>query len=96
MKRELLWTRRALARLDQIGTNIAKHDPAAAGRVVHRLSSIAETLQTRPLLGREGRVSGTREMALSDIPYIIAYRVTETNLEILTILHTSQRWPDKL
>ena len=96
MKRELLWTRRALARLDQIGTYIAKHDPAAAGRVVHRLSSVAETLQTRPLLGREGRVSGTREMALSDIPYIIAYRVTETNLEILTILHTSQRWPDKL
>jgi len=96
MKRDLLWTRRALARLDQIGIYIAEHDPAAAGRVVRRLSSIAETLQTRPLLGREGRVSGTREMALSDIPYIMAYRVTETNVEILTILHTSQRWPDKL
>jgi addiction module RelE/StbE family toxin len=96
MKRELLWTRRALARLDQIGTYIAKHDPAAAGRVVHRLSSMAATLQTRPLIGREGRVSGTREMVLSDIAYIIAYRVTETKLEILTILHTSQRWPDKI
>lgn len=30
MKRKLLWTRRALARLDQIGTYIAKHNPAAA------------------------------------------------------------------
>ena len=34
-------------------------------------------------------------MVLSDIPYIIVYRVAGTKLEILTILHTSQRWPDK-
>ena len=95
MKLDLLWTRRALARLDQIGTYIAKHDPAAAGRVVNRLSSVAETLRIRPLIGREGRVTGTREMVLSDIPYIIAYRVAGMKLEILTILHTSQRWPDK-
>lgn len=46
-------------------------------------------------MGRVGRIRGTRETVLSDISYIIAYRVGE-DIEILTIIHTSQRWPSAL
>jgi toxin ParE1/3/4 len=46
-------------------------------------------------MGRQGRVTNTREMVLTDIPYVIAYRVTDADIEILTILHTSQRLPDR-
>lgn len=46
-------------------------------------------------MGRVGRIRGTREAVLSDISYIIAYRVSG-DIEILTIIHTSQRWPSAL
>ena len=93
MSRRIRWTRRALARLDHIGAYIARRDPAAASRVIARIRTIVETLPDHPLMGKAGRVAGTREMVLSDIPYIVAYRATATEIEVLTILHTSQRWP---
>ncbi|EMS96039.1 hypothetical protein H009_19352 [Agrobacterium tumefaciens str. Cherry 2E-2-2] len=46
-------------------------------------------------MGRVGRIRGTREAVLPDISYIIAYRVGG-DIEILTIIHTSQRWPSAL
>ncbi len=32
-------------------------------------------------------------MVLSDISYVIAYRLSETSVDILTVVHTSRRWP---
>ncbi|NNU49800.1 type II toxin-antitoxin system RelE/ParE family toxin [Rhizobium sp. WYCCWR 11279] len=93
MSLRIKWTRRALARLDHIGVYIARHDQGAAARVIARIQSIVETMPDYPLMGKVGRVAGTREMVLSDIPYIVAYRAKENEIEILTILHTSQRWP---
>ena len=75
---------------------IAQENPAVADSVNDRLRSVTEKLRTYPALGRAGRISSTRELVLTDIPYIIAYRVTEARIEILTIIHTSQRWPEKL
>ena len=96
MSRQLRWTTRTLRRLESIGDFLAQENPAAADSVNGRLRSAAEKLLTHPALGRVGRIAGTRELVLADIPYIIAYRVTEVHIEVLTIIHTSQRWPEKL
>ena len=96
MSRQLRWTIRALRRLESIGDFIAQVNPAAADSVNGRLSSATEKLRAYPALGRPGRIPGTRELVLTDIPDIIAYRVTEAKIEMLTIIHTSQRWPEKL
>ena len=96
MKRQLRWTRRAIRRLESISDYIAKDNSAAADRVNVRLRSVTEKLRTHPAMGRVGRIAGTHELVLSDIPYIIAYRVTETRVEVLTIIHTSRRWPEEL
>ena len=96
MTRRLVWTNRAIRRVGQIGDYVANDSSAAADKVVKRLRSIAENLCTHPAIGRAGRIGGSRELVLADMPYIIVYRVTETNVEILTVMHTSQRWPDKL
>ncbi len=93
MTLRLRWTRRALARLDQIGAYIDMHDKAAAGRVVERITSATARLADYPSLGRQGRIAGTRELPFADIPYIIVYRVSDPEVQILTILHTSQKWP---
>lgn len=94
MKRDLRWTKRAIRRLDQAGAYIARDDPQAAARVVARIIAGVDLLAERPAIGRVGRIEGTRELVLADTPYIVPYRVTLSAIEILTVMHTAQRWPE--
>ncbi len=43
--------------------------------------------------GREGRVDDTRELVLSNANFIVAYRVSNDEIEILAIKHGAQEWP---
>jgi plasmid stabilization system protein ParE len=95
-RRIVRWTRRATLRLDQIGGHIQSDNPAAASRVIARIISAVDNLSEQPNLGRPGRIPGTRELVFADIPYIVAYRVTTTAVEVVTVMHGAQRWPDKL
>lgn len=94
-KRRIRWTVRALRRLDEIGAYIEKDDPGAAARVVARLVASVDMLAELPTAGRIGRITGTREVVLSDIPYIIPYRLRQ-HIEIITVMHASQKWPKRL
>lgn len=60
-------------------------------RIVERVSGLA----FYPLIGRPGRVEGTRELVISDTPYIAIYRVKD-RVEVLRIRHGAQRWPDTI
>lgn len=95
-RRRIRWTKRALRRLDSIGAHIAKDNPEAAARVVSRIVSAVDALADHPASGRAGRIRNTREMVLADIPYIVPYRVSDREVEVLTIMHTSQKWPEAL
>ena len=53
----------------------------------------ATSLQDMPHRGRIGRKPDTREMLISGLPFVIIYRVGEEAVEIVRILHTSQKWP---
>ncbi len=90
------WTRRALGHLDQIGGFIARDNAEAAARVVSRIVTAVDALADRPAMGRPGRIKTTRELVLADVPYIIAYRVTERHVDILTVMHSAQQWPETL
>ncbi len=92
--RIIRWTQRALRRLDSIGAYIARDDPNAAQNVITRIVMSIDMLTTQPALGRNGRIHNTREQILADISYIIVYRVTPHSIDILTILHASQQWPN--
>lgn len=85
----LRWTRRAVRRLDQIGSYIGQDDPEAVARIVATVDNISR----HPAMGRVGRIKRTREFAFADIPYIVAYRVTPEVVEVLTVIHGSQHWP---
>lgn len=93
--RRILWTLRSLRRLDEIGAQIETDNPVAAARVISRIVSAVDMLVEQPAMGRVGRIRGTREAVLSDISYIVAYRVGG-DIEILTVIHTSQRRPSTL
>lgn len=93
----LRWTRLAERDLDEIAAYIGQDNPAAAARVVLELIDQVETLlPAYPAIGRPGRVVGTRELVIGELPYVIPYRVRGQDIEILRVLHTSRRWPEDL
>jgi toxin ParE1/3/4 len=74
---------------------ITADKPAAAPRVIERIRTAVERLQEFPFLGRPGRVEGTRELVIASTPYIIPYRVKGDVVQIITVLHSAPRWPDR-
>ena len=93
----LRWTRLAERDLDEIAAYIGQDHPAAAARVVLELiDQVENLLPAHPAFGRPGRVVGTRELVIGELPYVIPYRVRGQDLEILRVLHTSRRWAEHL
>jgi toxin ParE1/3/4 len=93
----LRWTRLAERDLEEIAQYIGQDSPAAAARVVLELIDQAEKLLPgNPAIGRPGRVLGTRELVIGQLPYIVAYRVRDKDLEVLRVLHTSRAWPAEI
>jgi addiction module RelE/StbE family toxin len=90
---DVVWTRRARRNLDDIGDYIAQVDPAAAERTVRRIVEQVSGLAFYPRIGRVGTVEDTRELVISDTPYIAVYRIRE-RVEVLRIRHGAQRWPE--
>ncbi len=90
------WQDDAINDLIQVRRFIAIDNPSAATRVADRIRSAVPELADQPAIGRPGRVPGTRERVLADVPYIIAYRVEGNNIVILRVLHTSRKWPETI
>jgi toxin ParE1/3/4 len=45
------------------------------------------------MIGRQGRVGGTRELVVQGTPYIVVYRVHD-DVEILAVVHGARKWPE--
>ncbi len=93
---QIVWQEAALHDLRNLRAYIAQENPAAAARVAQRILETVALLHQQPGIGRPGRVPDTRELVISDTPYLVAYRVMDTRLIILRVLHGAQRWPRKL
>jgi toxin ParE1/3/4 len=65
------WLLVALDDLHQAGQYIAKSSPAAATKVIDRISKATRMLSDQPGIGRPGRVMGTRELVVTGTSYII-------------------------
>lgn len=92
---DIVWTDEALNDLDDIGAYIALDDPNAAARTVVRIGEAVGGLGFFPRIGRPGRISDTRELVVANTPYIVIYRLRD-RVEILAVIHGSQRWPDSI
>ncbi len=86
--RDLIWTNRALKRLDDIADFIARDNPLRAHTFVVELRNKLEVLKTQSS-GRSGRVFGTKELVLHP-NYLAVYRIKANQVQVLTILHTAQ------
>ncbi len=89
------WTRQSLQDLKRLHEFIAEENPQVAREMVFRVYEAAtEHLVRHPRMGKKGRVSGTRELVLAGTPYILVYVLDEAEIQIITVLHSSRRWPE--
>jgi len=72
---------------------VGERDPAAAIDIGDAIEISVSRLADFPESGRPGRVLGTRELVVTDTPFIVVYRIEPAALLILRVLHGAQRWP---
>jgi len=87
------WTLPALADFNAAMEFIARDDMEAARAVAARIHAAVSRLEAYPGLGAPGRRTGTRELVLPRIPFLIVYRERGRQVTILRLLHSSRMWP---
>ena len=91
----IYWTEQAVDQLDRAEKYIAlSNSEQVAANVAGNIANQVQQLMAFPLLGRPGRVAGTRELVISNTPFIVAYKVQAQNIVVLALYHGAQRWPD--
>jgi toxin ParE1/3/4 len=90
---ELRWTEAAAQDLEHIANYLFEHVPAYAAELVRQIYDAPFALLTFPHRGRPGRKTGTRELVLSPLPYIVVYQIAGSVIHIVRILHGAQKWP---
>jgi addiction module RelE/StbE family toxin len=91
---KVVWLPAALHALDREYDYLAARNPSAARSVFSRIVAITRRLGDFPQSGRPGQISGTRELVIPDLPYVVIYRVTALQVEILRVFHTARDWPN--
>lgn len=88
---KIVWTEPAVNDLTNIHTYIAKDSVRYASILIEKILNSTDNLELFPLMGRrvpeEGKDS-IREIFVH--PYRIIYRVSDSLIEILTVLHEAR------
>ncbi len=90
------WLEDAVYDLKALRQYIAQDNPPAANRIAKQILKTVELLSEQPAIGRQGRVSNTRELIISGTPYIIPYRMKNNAIEILRVFHGAMQWPEEI
>jgi addiction module RelE/StbE family toxin len=90
------WISQAEQDRDDIWTHIAANNPRAAARMDALFTTAAQRLAKHPLMGRPGRIAGTRELIPHE-NYRLVYELHQEVVWILALVHASrQRPPEQL
>ena len=92
--RRLIWAETALVDIDRNLAYISKENAEAAILVAERIDEAVRMLSIRPM-GRPGRMNGLYEKSVSKTSFIIAYKLTPTEITIRRIIHSAQNWTEE-
>lgn len=93
---KILWSATAREEMRGAFTFIARENPKAARRVLAEIRTSAAKLAMFPMLGRPGRVAGSRELVIARTPYVAAYCVRQDAVIILHVFHGARLWPAEM
>jgi len=89
------WTEQATRDLDQAHDYITfSNSEEVAARITMHIANSVQQLATFPMSGRPGRVRATRELVISNCPFVVAYTIEKEHIVILAIYHGAQQWPE--
>jgi len=89
----LYWLPKAQEDRVEIYDHIERASPATAILVDDRIVKAISNLSSFPEMGRPGRRPGTRELVIPHTPFLAAYRINGSAVEILRIVRGARRWP---
>jgi toxin ParE1/3/4 len=91
------WTEAAASNWEQAFEYIAQDNLNAALAIAGKIIELTEMLAVHPHAGRPGRIAGTRELVISDSPFILAYGVDAGAdvIWIYAVYHGRRRWPER-
>jgi toxin ParE1/3/4 len=89
----LQWTVSASTDLEAAINFIAQGSLSAALRQLDEIEEQTDRLAEYPMLGRAGRVKGTRELVVNRTPFIVVYRIKGEMIQILRVLHGARQSP---
>lgn len=89
----IVWTGSARRDVNAIWDFIGVRNPDATELVSSEILRAVEVLLQFPKRGRADRVKETRELVISDLPYVVVYLLTDESVVILRVLHGAQDWP---
>ncbi len=88
---KIVLTEKAKASLRNIETYISQTSQKAAKQtIITLLDKIANQLLAYPKSAKPGKITHTRELYFSDIPYCVVYTSDNQTITILSIFHTAQ------
>lgn len=85
----------AEADLDAIAEYFGALNPTATLAMLDRITAVEATLADYPLIGRSGRVPGTRESVVTGTPFVLVYSIGDNAVTVLRVLHARRQWPDR-
>jgi toxin ParE1/3/4 len=86
-----VYTPRALADLTAIEAYISQRNPAAARRVLAAIKSAIDDPEQFPRLGLPIDSENRFRLPIGRFPYLVFYRLTETEILILHVRHAARR-----
>jgi toxin ParE1/3/4 len=86
------WTVPAAEDLESIKNYLVQHHPHFAEPTVRAIAQRIRSLKASSKQGRPGHRTGTRELTLTPLPYIVVYRILAEAIEILHIYRGAQDW----
>lgn len=91
----IFWTEPALAKWEESLDYIEAENASAAQRMELRVADTIRMLADHPFAGHVGRIVGTRQFTVPQLPFLIVYKVdrAENVLTIVAVFDGRRRWP---
>lgn len=91
----LAWTLAAQNDLDALYDYLVETNPKAARTVVLAILKTTKKLREAPQMGRLGRRPSTRELVIAKTPFLVWYRESDAQIEVLRVIHSRMKWPPR-
>ena len=88
----VIWTPEAQQDRADVWDYIAHDNPRAAAWMDELFSDAAARLAEHPMLGRAGKIPGTRELIPHE-NYCLVYELERETVWVLALVHTARQWP---